>query len=149
VLAADIVRSARTPGARRTARDVHPHGNQTTLPGKEAVGQIALRFVLGGLVVTAFAVLGDMLKPKRFAGIFGAAPAVALATLTLTFAQKGADDVATMGRSLMAGAVGFLVYSLVVSLMEDHVGWPGWLIAGLAWLVWFAVAFGIWGVLLR
>lgn len=113
------------------------------------MAQILVRFVLGGLVVAAFAVLGDMLKPKRFAGIFGAAPAVALPTLALTFIEKGADDVAIMGRSLMAGAVGFLVYSLVVSLMVDHVAWPGWVIAGVAWLVWFAVAFGIWGVLLR
>ena len=113
------------------------------------MGQVVIRFVLGGLVVAAFAVLGEVLKPKRFAGIFTAAPAVALVTLALTFVQKGAGDVSTMGRSLGAGAVGFLAYSLVVSLMVDHVDWPSWLIAGLAWLVWFAVAFGIWGALLR
>src|SRR3954447_11023915 len=105
--------------------------------------------MLGGLVVAAFAVLGDMLKPKRFAGIFGAAPAVALSTLALTYTQQGSGDVTIMGRSLMAGAVGFLVYSLVVSLMVDHIEWPSWLIAGVAWFVWFAVAFGIWGALLR
>ena len=42
---------------------------------------LVLRFVIGGLVVSSFAVLGDMLKPKSFAGLFGAAPSVALATL--------------------------------------------------------------------
>jgi hypothetical protein len=44
-----------------------------------------LRFAAGGLIVSAFAVLGDVLRPKSFAGLFGAAPSVALATLSLAF----------------------------------------------------------------
>jgi hypothetical protein len=39
---------------------------------------------VGGVVVSLFAILGDTLKPKSFAGLFGAAPSVALATLGLT-----------------------------------------------------------------
>jgi len=31
--------------------------------------------------VSAFAVIGDLFKPKSFGGLFGAAPSVALATL--------------------------------------------------------------------
>ena len=31
-----------------------------------------IRFLVGGLFVSAFAVLGDVLKPKSFAGLFGA-----------------------------------------------------------------------------
>jgi hypothetical protein len=31
------------------------------------------RFLIGGLFVSFFAVLGDSLKPKTFAGLFGAA----------------------------------------------------------------------------
>jgi hypothetical protein len=42
------------------------------------------RFLLGGLIISAFAVVGDILRPRGFAGLFGAAPSVALATLTLT-----------------------------------------------------------------
>ena len=34
--------------------------------------------------MSLFAILGDPLKPKSFAGLFGAAPSVALATLGLT-----------------------------------------------------------------
>jgi hypothetical protein len=41
-----------------------------------------VRAVSGGILVSAFAVLGDVLKPKRFAGLFAAAPSVALATLS-------------------------------------------------------------------
>ena len=50
-----------------------------------------IRFIVGGLFVSAFAVLGDLLKPKSFAGLFGAAPSVALATLILTINSRGRD----------------------------------------------------------
>jgi hypothetical protein len=42
-----------------------------------------IRFPAGGIVVSAFALLGDILRPKSFAGLFGAAPSVALVTLGL------------------------------------------------------------------
>ena len=48
-----------------------------------------LRFLIGGVVVSVFAVLGDVLRPKSFAGLFGAAPSVALATLGLAFWKHG------------------------------------------------------------
>ena len=37
-----------------------------------------IRFLVGGVVVSAFSMLGDLLRPKSFAGLFGAAPSVAL-----------------------------------------------------------------------
>ena len=51
--------------------------------------EILVRAALGGMVVSAFAVLGDILKPKSFAGRFAAAPSVALATLSLAVMQHG------------------------------------------------------------
>jgi hypothetical protein len=33
--------------------------------------------------------LGNILKPKSFAGLFGATPSIALATLALTIATEG------------------------------------------------------------
>ncbi len=43
--------------------------------------EILLRFVIGGIVVSTFAILADLFKPKSFPiGLFGAAPSVALAT---------------------------------------------------------------------
>jgi hypothetical protein len=51
--------------------------------------QLVFRFAVGGLVVSLFAVLGDVLKPKTFGGLFGAAPSVALATLGLTILTDG------------------------------------------------------------
>ena len=51
--------------------------------------EIVFCFVVGGLVVSLFAAFGDLLKPKSFAGLFAAAPSVALATLGLTMLTNG------------------------------------------------------------
>jgi hypothetical protein len=39
-----------------------------------------LRFIAGGIAVSAFAAFGDAVRPKSFAGLFGAATSIALAT---------------------------------------------------------------------
>lgn len=111
--------------------------------------QILIRFLVGGAVVSFFAVLGDLLKPKSFAGLFGAAPSVALATLGLTMASEGMAYAGLEGRSMIVGAVAFLVYAWMVSRIMMHGrARARWLtLAGL--VVWFAVAFGIWAVGLR
>jgi hypothetical protein len=70
---------------------------------------------VGGLVVSAFAIIGDVLKPKSFAGLFGAAPSVALATLGLTFATVGTYFATSEARSMMAGAVAFFGYASLAS----------------------------------
>ncbi len=49
---------------------------------------LIIRFVVGGIIVSLFAALGDVLGPKSFAGLFGAAPSIALATVALTIRQK-------------------------------------------------------------
>ena len=51
--------------------------------------QLLWRFLLGGALVSLFALLGDVLRPRRLAGIFGGAPSVALATLALTAYKSG------------------------------------------------------------
>jgi hypothetical protein len=56
-------------------------GILTTFEGKPDNVEYVARFLIGGFVVSAFALLGDLLRPKSFAGLFGAAPSVALATL--------------------------------------------------------------------
>jgi hypothetical protein len=65
-------------------------------------------------VVSAFALIGDLL-PKSFAGLFGAAPSMALATLGLTIATDGAAFAATEARSMIVGAVAFFAYASLVS----------------------------------
>lgn len=56
--------------------------------------ELLLRFLIGGSVVSLFAIAGDVFRPKSFAGLFGAAPSVALATLALTVWQRSAGSAA-------------------------------------------------------
>jgi len=109
---------------------------------------ILFRFLAGGIVVSSFAILGDMLKPKRFAGLFGAAPSVALATLGLTVASDGSKYADVEARSMIAGAVAFLVYAVGVACLMRH-GWKALTAAMSSILVWMGTAFGLWYVWLR
>lgn len=108
--------------------------------------ELALRFGLGGAIVSGFALLGEPFAPKTFAGIFGAAPSVALATLALAFATRGPAFVAAETRSMMLGAVACVAYSTVSMLLIERAGLPVWLGAIATWFVWGAVAFGLWTI---
>jgi hypothetical protein len=107
--------------------------------------ELFIRFALGGAVVSAFAAVGEVLRPKTFAGIFGAAPSVALASLALAFEKHGADYVADDARSMLIGAVGLYVYGAACVAGTKDERWPVWLAAIASWTGWFGVAIGIWG----
>jgi hypothetical protein len=66
-------------------------------------GWLLIRIIIGGLFVFAFAVLGESLKPKSFAGLFGTAPSVALATLLLTIRSQGAVFAAIEAHAMIFG----------------------------------------------
>ena len=108
-----------------------------------------MRVIIGGVVVSAFALLGDLLKPKSFAGLFGAAPSVALATLFLTVAKNGQEFARVEARSMILGAVAFFVYASVVSRLLIRKRVPVLAVTSLSLTVWFASAFGLWFALLR
>ena len=101
-----------------------------------------LRFIAGGIAVSAFAALGDALRPKSFAGLFGAAPSIALATLLITLSQKGAPFAAVEGRSMILGAFALAAYSWSAVRLAQKI--YGAVLAGGdgGLIVWFAVAFG-------
>jgi hypothetical protein len=78
------------------------------------ITELVLRFVVGGFVVSLFAMLGSALKPKSFAGLLGAAPSVALATLSLTVLKHGKPYAAVEAQSMILGALAFLIYACLV-----------------------------------
>src|SRR5580658_1059050 len=105
---------------------------------------VIFRFVVGGVVVSLFSSLGDVLRPKSFAGLFGAAPSIALATIGLTIEQNGKTYAAVECRSMMLGAIAFFVYALNVSWVLKGYR-PSALTAALILMpIWFAVSFGLW-----
>jgi hypothetical protein len=138
--------------------DIHQRGLHVRLKRADHFGlgtvveeflimEIVFRFVVGGLVVSLFAAFGDLLKPKSFAGLFAAAPSVALATLGLTMLTNGPLYAATESRSMIARAVALFLYAFVtlhlIMRYRLHAGLasisalPGWLICALG--AWFLV----------
>ena len=107
------------------------------------------RFLIGGAVVSGFSALGDVLKPKSFAGLFGAAPSVALATLALTIAVDGRSYAATEARSMIAGAFAMLVYASVVLWVMFKYKPPALLISTSLIAAWLVTSFGIWFLVLK
>jgi hypothetical protein len=105
--------------------------------------EYGLRFLAGGIAVSAFAALGDTLRPKSFAGLFGAAPSIALATLLITLSQKGAPFAAVEGRSMIIGALALAAYSWVVCVVLKKFLLSSRTATLAALIVWFAVAFGV------
>jgi hypothetical protein len=100
-------------------------------------------------VVSAFALLGDLFKPKSFAGLFGAAPSVALATLGLTVLSKGSVYASVEARSMMGGSIALSVYASVVSWVLMRYKMKALMVTLGAIPVWLGVAFGLWRVWLR
>lgn len=111
--------------------------------------EILLRFLIGGVIVTIFAVLGEIFRPKSFAGLFGAAPSIALATIGITIAEHGKAYAAIESRSMVFGAIGFFCYASAASwvLMRFR---PHALAVTIALLpVWLGASFGLWFVIGR
>jgi hypothetical protein len=111
--------------------------------------EIFLRFLIGGAVVSLFASAGDLLKPKSFAGLLGAAPSVALATLSLTVIKDGKSFAQFEARSMMLGAAAFFFYAWLASWLLVRRQLPALAVTAFSMPVWFAVAFGLWFVSLR
>jgi uncharacterized membrane protein (GlpM family) len=97
---------------------------------------VALKALFGGTLVVAFSGLGDVLKPKAFAGLLGAAPSVALASLFATVLTGGASKAGVSSRGMIAGAVGMVVYCVAASVFVKRLGaLGGSVLAYAAWIV--------------
>ena len=78
-------------------------------------GELIARFLIGGAIVSFFAVIAEVCRPKSFAGLFGAAPSVALTTLGIAIVQHGKDYAAIEARSMVWGAIAFFMYASLAS----------------------------------
>lgn len=107
------------------------------------------RFIVGGMMVSAFAALGDVFRPKSFAGLFGAAPSIAIATLAISLVKKGPEYIVTEARSMILGAVALGLYSLISCQLMKRFHFFGLAATALAGLVWFASAAGLYWLILR
>lgn len=79
--------------------------------GKEVVTTVVVA-IAGGALVVVFALVGTVLKPKRLAGLFSAAPSIALAGLIVTVVATGDQKASHAALGMMFGAAGFVAFSL-------------------------------------
>ncbi len=105
--------------------------------------EYVLRFIAGGVIVSAFAILGDMLRPRSVGGLLGAAPSVALATLGIAVVQHGPRYAAAESGTMIYGAVALACYSLAVCHLLMRFRLAALLATIVAFAVWLAVAFGL------
>jgi hypothetical protein len=103
------------------------------------LSEALIRFLIGGLVVSAFATVGGLFKPTSFAGLFGASPSVALATLALTVSKSGTGYASIECRSMMAGAAALCLYSLLARFRLSALT-----ATFLAMPLWFLTVFALW-----
>jgi Protein of unknown function (DUF3147) len=111
--------------------------------------ELVARFALGGALVSTFALLGDLFKPKSLAGAFAAAPSVALATILLTIHRTGTAEAVVAARAMVVGSVALFSYTNAVALMLRRAGGRPRAAAFKCAPVWFIVALTGWAVWLR
>lgn len=107
------------------------------------MSEIVTRFLIGGCVVSCFALLGEIFRPKSFAGLFGAAPSIALATVGLTMVKHGPEYAALEARSMVFGAIAFFVYACAVSFILMRYKFRALTTAIALIPVWFGVSFAL------
>jgi uncharacterized membrane protein (GlpM family) len=111
------------------------------------VAVLAVKAMNGGLFVVAFALLGEVLEPKRFAGLFSAAPSVALANLSVVLLTKGAADGKENAIGMIAGAIALIVFCVVARKLVAR--YDALIGSALACGVWLVVAVGLYAAVLR
>src|ERR1700745_1014281 len=107
-----------------------------------------IRFVVGGFVVSAFSLISDLFKPKTFAGLFGAVPSVALASVALTIFKMGRGTAAVEARSMIIGGVGLFVYANTVSYIILRFRASAMRVSLTLLVLWFATGTALWYAIL-
>jgi uncharacterized membrane protein (GlpM family) len=74
---------------------------------------LAVKGCLGGVLVVAFSVLSEGLRPKSFAGLFGAAPSIALGALAVTAVTRTTAAARDQSLAMIVGAVAMIMYCAV------------------------------------
>jgi hypothetical protein len=95
--------------------------------------------------VVVFALIGEVVKPKAFAGLFSAAPSVAVASLAITIVAESPAKARQGSIGMVTGGVAMTVCCILAAVAIPRVrafwgsiaAWLGWAAAdlGLYWAV--------------
>jgi hypothetical protein len=104
------------------------------------IAMLAIRGLIGGTMVVVFALVGQVVTPKAFSGLFSAAPSVAVASLALTVGFYGPDKALQASTGMVVGGVAMVVCCVLgvvaiprlKSVLGSLVAWAGWLAVDLS-----------------
>lgn len=108
--------------------------------------EFTVRFVAGGILVSIFALLGDILRPKSFAGLLGAAPSVAIVSLALGIFSHGSEYAVTQARFMISGAIALLTFSIATCHLLKRADLSAITSTLFALPIWLIVAFGLYAM---
>ena len=103
------------------------------------MSEYVLRFLIGGVAVSLFSLLGALFRPKSFAGLFGAAPSIAISTLAMALANEGPAYAAREGRAMIIGAAALCLFAILVCQLLERTRLRAASATMLALLAWFAL----------
>jgi Protein of unknown function (DUF3147) len=104
-----------------------------------SIGVLALRALAGGALVAAFSVIGQIVSPKSFSGLFSASPSVAVAGLTITVVAESPAAARQASIGMVTGSAALTVCCVLAAVAIPRIGsfwgslaaWLGWTVAGL------------------
>lgn len=97
---------------------------------------IAVKALAGGAFVVLFALVGEVLRPQRLAGLFSAAPSVALAGLIVALSTKGLASARAESAGMVVGGVAMVAAcASAIYLVHRFRALRGAILACVLWLV--------------
>ena len=98
------------------------------------IGVLALRGLAGGSLVVISALISQVVSPKAFAGLFSAAPSVAVASLIITISVQGPAKAQQDSTGMVIGALAMTMCCILAVVTIPRIGalhgslaaWFGW-----------------------
>ena len=112
-----------------------------------AVLLVAIKALVGGTMVVGFAAIGELVRPRGLAGLFAAAPSVAIGSLAITALASSSSSAADQLTGMVAGAAALTAYCLVGTESVKRFGAMNGAVTAI--VPWFAAAIALWLVVLR
>ena len=115
------------------------------LTGDTAI--VLAKGLVGGVFVAAFALIGASMQPKSFAGLFSAAPSIALAALTITLLTDGSSDAKDQALAMVFGALALVLFCMLAAVAIGR--FDAMHGSAISFVGWFAVAGVSYALVLR
>lgn len=104
---------------------------------------LLVKGLVGGLGVVAFAAVARVVRPERLAGVFCAAPSVAVGSLAVVVIASSEHEGLVAAKGMVVGAAALVGACLVGALVARPAGWSAGPISVVTCVTWLALAAGI------